>query len=221
MKIATLNGATSYEQLITFLPECLIIHSEGFSFPNTLRITVAGNIVVCDLDFNAMLALSEIQRYQSPIANVSGDSTFKSLIIPLANGIIKGVNVQISLTMSSVEQSCELFAWAQQPGEVIVQSLRTTVLANSGQTFEDFGYLVVEEMQDSDVVNIDFTTGINHPSHRQELLADETNYGNQYLPITSVTVNNLARRYSKFHLIPTNNRTVVVTRFVPFDFKGV
>lgn len=220
MKIATLTGALSYDQIIQFLPETLIIHKTAGNFPTSLRVVMAGNIVVCDLDLAGMRALSEIQVMQSPIANVTGDVTFDSLQIPLANGIIKGTTVQITLTFGAVIDGAALYAWQQQEGDMVVQSLRTTVLANSGQDFAKFAYLVIEGMQDTDIVNLAFRTGVIQPSHRQELLVDEIYYGNQSIPDQDVTINNLAQRYETVTLIPSANRTVTFVQYVPVALKS-
>ena len=95
-------------------------------------------------------------------------------------------------------------------GDAYVQSLRQTVLANSGAEFTKFAFLGIPALAAADEINITFVDGLVHKYSLVDVLARLGMSQNQ---ITTPGVDNMNGELDIVSFIPTADRTVYVMRF--------
>ena len=165
---------------------------------SSLKVTVAGDGVIVDLDADGINGVSGIRRLGA-VAN--------SYLIPLADGFIPNKVVDIDI-INSAAQTPIIYGFALQTGLVYITSTRQTVLASSGTTFKDFSHLSITSMGATDELNIGFVDGHVQKFNSVELLGWVTLYSNE---VDSYVIDNIAGNINWVTLTPAANRVVVVT----------
>lgn len=170
--------------------------------PGQLRVTALGDGVICDLDGNGITALNGIDQ----VSRVSN-----GFLLRLSDGIIKGKNVEITIT-NTIASPLPIMGFSERQGVEYVQSLRQAVLANSGVEFRDFAVLALPSLVDNDTVDVLYRDGTNQRFTRQELNAirQQTSWNN-----TNHIVENLDGRIKSVNVIAATAQTAYVTRFTP------
>lgn len=163
MLIGSMLASTTTVINLTWVPENL--YFVAATVPTSLKVTVLGEGVIMDLDGAGILAMSNV-RGISRVAN--------AYLLPLANGVITGKNVEISFT-NAVAGVVSLYGYGERKGDMYIQTIRQSVLANSGATFSKFAVLAFPGIVAADTVDIRYHDGLTQRYHRDELLGMNMN----------------------------------------------
>jgi len=194
------------------LHQTLVIMPTGGALDTTItnvQVKVAGEGVLTDLNSNqSLLTVNDFRKMQSPSV-----LTAKGYVIPLANGFIKGKNVQILITKSGTGTAGTIYGYSQAYGDSFLQIINQTALAQSGLDVSKFLALIVESAGATDKFNLTFQDGFNHQADLPELITDATWTQTQNDQV-SLIVDNASFRYKKFNIIPVANRSIYIMRYV-------
>jgi hypothetical protein len=208
MKIGTLTtGAATVDTFkLNYVPQYL--YYIAATQLTGIKVTVAGDGVVLDLDANGLGAVDGIGRY-GQVAN--------SYLIPLATALIPNKVVEIQTT-NSAAQTPALYGFSLQnsmraEGVPIsyVRSVKQIALAGSAATFENFAQLGFSSPTTSDIINIGYVDGHVEQFESTELLGIITLEQNE---VDAYVINNLAQMIDWVKIIPSTDRTCYITSFV-------
>ena len=188
---------------LTYVPQ--YIHFVAATQLTALKVTVLGDGVICDLDAAGLSALYNIRQF--------GQVT-NGYNIPLADGLISGKNVEITVT-NSAAQTPVLYAVSMQKGSAYIQCLRQTALANSGVNIEKFAYLAIPAMTTADVMNITYVDGLVQNVVSPELAA----MSNLVQSASLSVIDNVEGFIDLVQFTPAANRTVYVVRYSGSDLN--
>ena len=198
MIVGTMAASSTTTLAMTYLPQWL--YFQAATAPSTLRVSVLGEGVLLDLDAAGVLALSNL-RAVNRAAN--------GFLLPLANGLVKGVNVEIVFT-NTVASPVSLYGYSEQEASVYIESLRSTVLASSGATFSDFAILALPTMAAADTLDIHYADGTIQRMHRDEIQSQNMVVQNNLL---SYIIDNLDARIKSVTFVPTAQQVVYMMRY--------
>lgn len=165
-----------------------------------LKVTVAGDGVICDLGENDIPGVSGIRRYGA-VAN--------SYYVPIADGFIPNKVTTLQLT-NSAAQTPAIYGHSLQKGSCYITSLKETVLASSGKTFSDFAQLCIVSAATTDLITVTFQDGHVEDFESTELLGVYTLYSNE---TDSYCIDNIEQNIKSVKIIPSADRVIVATRF--------
>lgn len=188
---------------LTYVPQ--YIHYVAATQLTGLKVTVLGDGVICDLDAAGLSAVYNIRQF--------GQVT-NGYNIPLADGLISGKNVEITVT-NSAAQTPVLYAIALQKGSAYIQCLRQTALANSGVTLTKFAYLGIPAIATTDVLNITYVDGLVQNVVSPELAAMSNLVQSGSLSV----IDNVEGFIDTVQFTPSANRTVYVVRYSGKDLS--
>lgn len=202
MKIGTLTtGAASVDVFtLNYLPA--YIYFIAATQLTSLKVTVAGDGVICDLDADGLNAVSGVRRY---------GAVTNSYMIPLANGFVPNKVVEIT-TVNSAAQTPDLFGFSLQKGSAYIVNRQSKCLASSGSTFRDFALLALKSPTTTDDISIGFADGHVQKFVSTELLGWWTLYSNE---VDSYAVDNVDGMIDYVTLIPSTDRIVYQTLYAP------
>ena len=168
-----------------------------------LRLSVLGDGVIIDLDTNGLNALKAV-RMPGLVAN--------GFLLPIANGIVKNKTIEIIAT-NGVAGAIDLYGVnIRNNGNVYFQSLKQTVLASSGETFEKFAFLGLPSLAAGDVLNVEFADGLVQKFDQVEAQAY---LGLTQNAVSSYGIDNFEGKVKRVMLTPAANEIVHVMRFAP------
>lgn len=207
MKIGSVPAASTATINLTYVPQFLLIKTPGVAPGVAVKVTAIGDGVLADLDWDGVKALDAI-RGVSDLAGVEQ--------LALADGLVAGKNCEIVITNASATDAVDVFAFSQKKGTSYVRSLRNTVLANSGQQFENFAYMGLPAFVTGEIINVTYVDGTNQQLDIEDLKG-QTAF-NQGVP--GQNIDNLDGMIDLVVLIPTANRTAYVVTFEPVGNLG-
>jgi len=215
--VLTTGAAVVTEFDLTFCPQFIQF---ACATPLTaIKVTVEGRGVVCDLDSDGILAVSQ-QRQFSAIGAVvvAGTSVYN---IQLATGIIKGVNVTISVT-NSAAQTPTLYAYSNRKPTngvdlAFVQSVSQKALAGTGVEISKFGALFLPNAAATDPVIVNFADGTQDTQFRDQLRYIKALYSapNPVANNYDYQVYNWDQNVKSVNFTPASDQKIYVTRYVP------
>jgi hypothetical protein len=199
MQIGTIAAGvgTSTTINLTWLPQ--FIFWTNATVLQSLKVTVYGDGVIADQDSNGINSLSNIRA----LGRFTDGYTF-----PLADGLIPAKNVEIVAT-NGVAAAISLYAISMQKGSYYMQSLRQTVLANSGATLTKFAFLGMIGAGATDVINIDYVDGLSQKVDPAELAPTMAQFNN----VVTKSIDNMDGRIKAVYYTPAANVTVNMLRF--------
>lgn len=204
MKRQTLTGSLTYEIVDNYVPEFLIFKKTSGALPTALRVTISGTKVILDLDTNAMKAIAVNRNFADPTATY--------IKLPLADGLIRNKNIQISVTCAATTDSNDLlFFHRNKDGKTLVNSIRQKVFQSSATKFKSFGLLYIDGATTSDSFNVTMLDGLIHPWTLDEVMVEtyETTNGGNTLAI----FDNLELNYKEVEVILAADRYVTMMFF--------
>lgn len=204
MKRATLTGSLTYEIVDNYIPEMLIFKKTTGALPTALRVTVSGTKVICDLDTNGMKAIACNRNINDP------SSTY--IKIPIADGIVTGKNIQISITCAATTDNNDLLFFSRnKSGENLVCSVRQKVFQSSSTRLKSFGLMFVDGATSADSFNVTMNDGLVHNWTLDEVLLEtyETTNGGNTLAI----FDNFDLKYKEVECIFAADRYVTLVYF--------
>ena len=197
--IGTLTtGATVVSTFnLTWVPQ--YIHFVAATQITDIKVTVLGDGVITDLDAAGVSALYNIRQF----GQVTNGYT-----IPLADGLIRGKNVEIVVT-NSAAQTPTLYGISLQAGSRYIQCLRQTALANSGLVLDRFAYIAIPAIAAADVLNISYVDGMTTKVEAAELPAMAALFESASLNV----IDNVDSMIDEVQYTPAANRTVYIVRY--------
>ncbi len=191
--------------------------------PQSIKVTVNGRLTIVDLNTAGINALAN--------PRVSGRAA-NSFIIPIANGLITDVTLDIQVT-NNVASTFDLFgitknfAPVDAPGFYVSKS--QSLNAGTVVEFTNFTYLALPSIAASDFVQIvgnkrswsgevaggQWSTR-NEPAGLRALLSQ---YETQAVSAKNA-IDNYNNEYEAVYFTPGASQTVFVQRLVPFDTRG-
>jgi prepilin-type processing-associated H-X9-DG protein len=202
MKIATLTTGSGVVTVATlnYLPAYL--YYIAATQLTGLKVTVAGDGVICDLDAAGLNAVSGVRRYGA-VAN--------SYMVPLADGFVPNKVVEITFT-NSATQTPDVYGFSLQKGTAYMVSRIQKVLASSGATFENFAQIAFSSPTTTDEINVGFVDGHVQKFVNVELLGWYTLYSNE---TDSYCIDNIEGEIDYVNIIPSTDRTCYLLRYAP------
>lgn len=150
MKIGTLTTGAAVQTTInlTYVPQylCYVAATQLTG----IKVTVLGDGVITDLDQAGLNSLSSVR--------MPGRKTNMTML-PIADGIITGKNVEIIFT-NSAAQTPDIQAINLQKGSRYITNLRQLVLQNSGTVFSKFQFLGLANAAATDLITVEFFDGL-------------------------------------------------------------
>lgn len=200
MKIGTLTTGAAVKTTINlnYLPQYLYFIAA--TALTAIKVTVAGDGVVTDLDAYGIANVSGIRRFGA-VAN--------SFLVPLANGFIPNRVVTIEIT-NSAAQTPAIYGLSLAKGDMYITNLKSTVLASSGMRFSKFAHLGIQQMATADQLSVEFQDGHVQDFESTELLGVYTLYSNE---VDSYNIDNVEQNIKSVKLIPAADRVVTVTKY--------
>lgn len=208
MKIGTLTtGAATVDTFkLTYVPQYL--YYIAATQLTGIKVTVAGDGVVLDLDAAGLNAVSGIGR----LGAVSN-----SYLIPLSTALISGKVCEIQTT-NSAAQTPALYGFSLQNSMrnegvpiVYVKSVKQTALAGSSVTFDKFVQVGFSSPTTSDIFTVGYVDGHIEQFESTELLAVVTLEQNE---VDSYVITNMDQMIDWVKLIPSTDRTCYMTTYV-------
>jgi hypothetical protein len=144
-----LAGATGTFRL-PYCPETLFI--TGAAVPARVQVRALGEGVILDLDA-AGLTLLQGMRLNTNVA------TFYRL--PLADGFLVGKNIEIDVTANAAQPAVVHEFSTGDKGTNYLLTERTTVLANTSQTFDRFFGLGLSAVNAGDQITVNYKSGLS------------------------------------------------------------
>jgi len=186
---------------MTWLPEW--IYFVGAVVPSMLKVSVFGEGVITDLDAFGIASLSNIRH----IGHVEN-----STMIQLADGIIHGKTVEISITNADTNP-IDVYGLATESGSIYVQSLKQQALEGSGVEIRDFAYISFPHAGAGDVFNVTFEDETTHKFDREEIqaLLEFTQSGVDGL----YAIDNLDGSIRLVQFTPVATQTINIVQFSP------
>lgn len=164
-----------------------------------LKISVLGDGVTTDLDAAGLTAVGKAFQF---------GSVTNGYLIPIADGLIKGKNVEIVVT-NSAAQTPVLYAVSQQYGSIYMQCVRSKALADSGAEFTKFAAICIPAIGATDILNISYVDGFTSKVESAELAAMAILQQND----AAAVINNLLGNIDRVQFTPAADRTVYSVRY--------
>ena len=199
MKIGTLTTGVGVVTVINlqYVPEEI-----GYVAATQLtgfKAEVLGEGVICDLDAAGLTALGNHRLIGKP-AN--------GYVIPLADGIIKGKIVTLTIT-NSAAQTPDIFAFGDNIGDIYVRTNKATILLNNNTMFEKFGALFLPSLAAGDKVTATYEDGLTQIWERDDIALKSGNLQN----VAGYVIDNLEGRIKSVQVLVAATQTAYVMDF--------
>lgn len=196
MKVLSIPASSTATKQLNFCPETLMIVSS--EKPVKVQVRALGEGVICDLDATH-LELQSNFRNNAQFGNV--------YTLQLADGLLKNKNIEVEITTGAA--TAEVYAYSTgEPGENFIITERTTILANTSQTFKKFFTLGLSALPANSQLTINYTSGetqVYTSIDEIKAIAAET-----HQPIA--VIDNLNQDISSVVIIPTSQITVSLAK---------
>ena len=201
MKIGILTTGAGVETTIklNYCPQYLYFVAS--TVPTGLRVSVAGDGTILDLDGAGIAGVSGIRRYGA-VAN--------SYLIPIADGLLTDKVTEIIIT-NGASITPDIFGFSLGHGSTYIVSQRQTVLASSGATFNKFAHLSIASAGATDEITIGFSDGTLQKFNADELKGLYTLYSNE---TDSFTIDNVEGNITYVRIIPAADRVITWTKYM-------
>jgi len=160
MKIGVIAAGvgTSTTINLTYLPS--VISFRTATVPTALKVNILGEGVNTDLDGNGINSTSRMFRV--------GVNETNGFVVPLANGIVKGKNVEITIT-NATAVAIDVYGYSEIVATRYFRVLQQKVYASSGVDIPDFAALALPSVADADEININYLNGTVQKMNRLDL----------------------------------------------------
>lgn len=201
MKIGTTGAiiATAYTFNLTFLPQYL--YWSTAVAPTALKVSIFGDGVITDLDAAGVLFIQGL-RMNGRVTN--------GYMIPMANGLITGKNVEIIYTTGAAT-AVDLYGISLRKGEVYIQCLRQTALASSGVQVKKFAALGLPNAATGDIINVNYADGLSQKVAFEELKATLQLYCNDVNNM--IGIDNVDAEISEVLFTPAATQIIHLVRY--------
>lgn len=207
MQIGTVAGGVGVVTTIdtTWLGE--FFYFEPAATPTAVKIDVLGEGVMLDLDNTGIDDIKNYRKFQS-----AADFIY----LQTADGIIKGVNITYTFTNAHA-QAFDVFSAGDNLGSGYLQTIRQTVLANSGVDFMKFAALFLPSLATAtDFVTIAYEDGLTQIWVLEDIEAFAMNFQSNRTPV----IDNLEGTIRNCNVLVGIQQSAYVMRFVTPKTKG-
>jgi|DEB0MinimDraft_3_1074331.scaffolds.fasta_scaffold22405_2 hypothetical protein len=204
MQIGTLTTGAAVKTTIdlTYLPS--VIHYDAGTQLSSLKVTVLGDGVVCDLDANGLDIIGKANRVTSDVGQT---------VIPLADGFVKGKNVTIELT-NSAAQTPAIYAYSQKrAASIYMRQLQQKIFQSSQADFNDFMSLYIPDFDAADEMNIEYSDGFVQKMAPEDLRVINSFDAQINDSDDDFYVNNINQRVRNVSVIAAADRQAYMTRY--------
>lgn len=202
MKIGTVTTGVGVETFINLNYMPALIHYAAATQFTSLKVTVIGDGVVCDLDEEGLDIISRQNR-------VTGLDS----VIPLANGLVrKTTEIRI---VNSAAQTPGIFGYSKANGNIYIRDIQQQVLAGSGQEFSDFFTLLLPNFVAADELNITYRNKFNQKYAPDDLRIDNSFRFDVQDDISDLYINNDRQKVHSVSFIPNATQQVYMQQFKP------
>lgn len=205
-KIGTTGAiiSTAYTFQLTYVPQYLFWATAVA--PSALKCSVFGDGVLTDLDAAGVLFVQGL-RMVGRVTN--------GYMIPLANGLITGKNLEIIYTTGAAT-AVDLYAISMRKGDAYVQCLRQTTLANSGVQLKKFAAIGLGNAATGDTINISYADGLSQKVQFEELKPTLGLYCNDINNM--IGIDNIDAEISEVLFTPAANQIIHLVKYaLPVD----
>lgn len=206
MIVGTVSASSTGTISLTYLPS--IIHFDIGTVPTSLKVTVLGDGVICDLDGAGIAAASRRMR----VGNLADQ-----YVIQLADGLVRGKNVEIEIANAHAG-TLTVYGYSEATGSTYIRSMQQQALANSGIVLKDFTEVALPSMAAADELNIQFGTGKFSVTQKMALedLKIESSFSTYTGDdVSDIRIQNENARIHSVNFIPDSTQQVYMFRFVP------
>lgn len=214
---------------VTFVPQFLVFDWNDIGRITSLNVSVGGEggDIVNIRGANAVGLLNNISQFRSVSPMLIRSAAAgpppvgcAPLVIPLANGLIKGKVCTIEVTVTAGAGFNCYGASRNSKGNLYVQSVMATVLANSGQQFDKFFAVLSPQSlsNTADFFDVAFSDGGSDRWEAAAVIAmnkySTPVWYNEINPDqVGAIIDNLDKSISGVTLTPSANRDVVILRY--------
>lgn len=185
-----------------WVPQYLVF--ETATVPSALQIELLGGTdQLVNLDGAAITALNNFLK--PSLVSAAGQ-----YIIPLSDGLIRGKNINISITNATAVAFSVFGVSRNLMGKKYLKSKINQVLQNSGQVFTNFDALLIPGMAATDTLVLTDQNG-RSDNYEPDSLEDLSSLDQA---VVQPQVNNLGRMYSQANFTPAADRNVTVLEFM-------
>jgi len=188
MIIGTVAQNTTSTFRLPYCPETLLLVSAGL--PVKVQVRVLGEGVIADLD-GAGLTLVKQVRVNKDVANYYR--------VNIANGLIRNKNIEIDITAHATNAVVVHEYSTGNLGSGFVMTERTTVLANTAQTFENFFGLGISAVNANDQITIEYKSKLTQVFNSADEIKAVASEQNQDV----LFIDNLDSEIKSVKIIPT------------------
>lgn len=205
MKIGTIATGVGVATTINlqFLPQFL--YWVDPVTPQALRVNVQGDGIVTDLDTAGINAINGMRLLDVPT---------NGKLIPLANGIVKNKNVEITFT-NGVANTIDVYGISiANNGNVYMQSIKNSVIAASGVEIRKFAFLSLANAAATDIINITYQDGLTQLTALAELDPVLAMVESNVNGTNVQAIDNFDGRIKVVQFTPTATQVIHVVRFL-------
>ncbi len=207
MKIGQLAASETTTINVQYLPQYL--YFVATTVPTAFKVNVAGDGVISDLDGDGV----DIFGVQRIIGRETNGYT-----IALSDGLIPNKVVDITIA-NAVAATVDVYGFSREMGDIYVQTLRQSVLANSGANFADFAFMGFPSAAAGDRFIITFEDDTVQEFHRDEITCMLQFSQNEVTG--AYNLDNLEGEIKLVNFIPAALQTVYLQRYIPVgDLPG-
>jgi len=203
MKIGQLAASTTTTIKLTWLPA--VIHFVSTANPTAAKVDVLGRGITCNLNTKGIAIVSAIWG-QGIITN--------GYSIPLADGIVTGKNVEITITNAQAG-TVDVYGYSTQQGATYVESMVQKVFADSGVVLSDFFQLCLPSMVAADELTISYKDGFNQKMTIEDLRRDVAYSGIVSNSVNDIRILNHKKNIKSISFIPNAEQDVYLFRYGP------
>lgn len=176
----------------------------SWALPNSgdvqnIKIEVLGTGVLVDLDHDGIESCSNFLQKGTGYR-----------VLNLANGLIKNKTVVITLTGNTSSAAIDIFAGAEQTGNLYVRHNKYTVLPNNNVSFRDYAVLYLPNLAANDKVTNTYVDGTTQIFENVDLMANSLYF--QTTP--SMLVNNVEGRVKDSQVLVGLQQLVYITDYL-------
>lgn len=194
------SGATVVQTInLQYMPQMISWELPASGDIQNVKVEVLGTGVVVDLDHDGIVAVSTF---------LQKGAGFR--VLNLANGLIKGKTVVITLTGNTASAAINVFATAEQYGNLYVRHNKYTVLANNNVSFREFAVLYLPNLASGDKVTNTYKDGTTQIWEDVDFMANSLYYENT----PQMLVNNVSANVQDSQVLVATQQLVYITDYL-------
>jgi hypothetical protein len=201
MFIGSIAAGAAVVQAINlqYMPQMIAWELPASGDIQNVKVEVLGTGVVVDLDHDGIVACSTF---------LQKGAGFR--VLNLANGLIKNKTVVVTLTGNTSSAAINVYAAAEQAGNIYVRHNKYTVLANNNVSFREFAVLYLPNLASGDKVTTTYVDGTTQIWEDVDFMANSLYFENA----PQMLVNNIANNVQDSQVLVATQQLVYITDYL-------